>query len=172
MSIALMQIGAYGLTLFSFTLGYYVVKFDISLEKVDNINIGLILVGYIAIISCFSIPFKCIYYVLVFPLVIVANILYLRIGYYLIDKKHDKYLLKIAPWSFGISCFHEYFLRFFRKIASLIIPQIPVLVIIEYCILPIVLCLFCLLICKILNSLPFSPLKLLLGGRGSKFSKR
>ena len=60
MSIALMQIGAYGLTLFSFTLGYYVVKFDISLEKVDNINIGLILVGYIAIISCFSIPFKCI----------------------------------------------------------------------------------------------------------------
>lgn len=172
MSIALMQIGAYGLTLFSFTLGYYVVKFDISLEKVDNINIGLILVGYIAIISCFSIPFKCIYYVLVFPLVIVANILCLRIGYYLIDKKHDKYLLKIAPWSFGIFCFHEYYLRFFRKIASLIIPQIPVLVIIEYCILPIVLCLFCLLICKILNSLPFSPLKLLLGGRGSKSSKR
>lgn len=171
-SIVLMQIGTYGLTLFSFALGYYVIKFNISLEKVNDINISLILVGYVALVLCFSITFIYIYYILVFLLVIVGNILYLQIGYCLIDKKHDKYLLKIAPWSFGIFCFHEYFLRFFRKIASMIIPQIPILVIIEYCILPLVLCLFCLLICKILNSLPFSPLKLLLGGRGSKSSKR
>lgn len=82
-----MQIGTYGLTLFSFALGYYVIKFNISLEKVNDINISLILVGYVALVLCFSITFKYIYYILVFLLVIVGNILYLQIGYCLIDKK-------------------------------------------------------------------------------------
>lgn len=57
-SIVLMQIGTYGLTLFSFALGYYVIKFNISLEKVNDINISLILVGYVALVLCFSITFK------------------------------------------------------------------------------------------------------------------
>ncbi|WP_291527102.1 acyltransferase family protein [Bifidobacterium sp. UBA744] len=171
-SIALMQIGTYGLTLFSFALGYYVIKFGISLERVANINIGLILVSYVAITVCFLIPFRYTYSIFVFPMVIVGGILYLRIGYYLIDSKHDKILLQIAPWSFGVFCFHEYFLRFFRKIASMIIPQIPFLVVIEYCTLPLVLCIFCLFICKTLNSFPLSPIKMLLGGRVSKSSKK
>lgn len=135
-----------------FSLGYYAVKYNIHINRIDSISNNQLLFAYVI-----AIFLEFYMYLLNSPLMITAHSLSVLLGIALIIKG-SKYLLNnitsrlsnlmliVSEYSFFICVSHDFIQTVLKKISLKVFPEIKIIQFCEYLFIPIVTCCICIVI--------------------------
>lgn len=144
-------------SVFFFSCGYYIVKNGLHIENLDFINFRWLTVVYL-IISALLCYFELVHnnIMIIHKLVIMVGILWiLRGSYYLLFVKNNRILAAAIGSTFFIYVFHEWNLMILRKVFAKLLPQTPIIQILEFFLIPLIIITISIIVALILQrSLP------------------
>lgn len=135
-----------------FSLGYYIVKYDLHFRDLDKINIRLagLIYAILIVISYLTREMPVYHFFLTFSN-IVGILFFARCSDYFIHRKYKNKLLWTAKYSFSIYLFHEMSLTSLRKIWFKIFSASIFFQEASYFILPLLIILFCIALSRIME---------------------
>lgn len=143
--------------LYFFTLGYYVIKYNINLEKIYKLK-GIELLYLLIIISEYLLRDVYLHQFQIF----IAVIFWIKIATKI---KNTNFLLKISKYSFGIFLLHEWSLTIIKKLIFEILPITDFNLVIIYLFTPLILMVFLIIGLSFFRKYLNGVYKLLTGGR-------
>lgn len=150
-----------------FSLGYYVIKYDLHFKDLDKLNMALIGIVYAACIAGNCLTYRGRMHSLFSALANAAGMVFFcRFSAYFIKCRLKEKLLEIAKYNFSIYLFHEMNLTMLIKIWFKVFPPTAFFQITAYFIIPFIIAACCLVLSKILER--FTPVlyNILTGCRG------
>lgn len=124
-----------------FCLGYYIVKYNIRLSVVDNIDKYIMVFLYLILIAL-DVATKSggNVHVIIHQLCIIVGICFwFRCMTKISNAKVNKALLFISKYSFFIYIFHEMSLTVLKKAGMVLLPQTTLFQVLEYFLIPVVI---------------------------------
>ena len=153
--------------LFAWCTGYFIVKYQCSIDKFDN-NMWVVLLYILTTIICLILKDSdYIYIKLILKRInIVIGIIFWYSFVTLRLSDNLKELLnKYSKYSFGIYIFHEMMLTFSVKLITRLFGSNLIVQIIEYIFLPFIICFIAIIICMIIRRISPTLFKLITGSR-------
>ena len=149
-------------------IGCFFAKKKRSLSCFDRINKYALFILYSCLIICVGMLLnsKTIAELVIYRLCITVGIIFWYVFTAEIKYGLKRLLLFISNYNFGIYLFHELNLTALKKILARILPQSTILQFVEYIGVPIVILLFCLMICIILEKITPNLYFVITGERG------
>lgn len=157
-----------------FSLGYYVVKYNVRMQSVDLISNYQVISAYILSVLCefllhqqnnsLTITAHSIS-------VLLGIILVVKLSNYLlshISNKISKVLLIVSEYSFFIYVTHDFIQTVLKKITIKVIPQLEIIQLSEYLVIPLVTCFVCVLIGMSIKKINVKTYSLITGARSKK----
>ncbi len=152
-------------SLFFFSIGYYIVRYNIRFNKLNNIKFSIVSIIYL--ISAFIIAYIEILYKEIFVihnLFIIISMCYL----YLVANKcifltENKIGKKLIESSYFIYLFHEWNMLFVRKILDKLIRNNYIIDFAKYFCLPLIIIILCLCVSKIWKKISKKTYKVVMG---------
>lgn len=140
-------------SLLFFSLGYYIVKYNIRFEKINNVNIAKVSLIYFLLSFLFAyleITIKSFY--ILHNILILVSMIYVYIIASKTVKISDNTLGKeLIKKSYFIYLYHEWNLLFIRKILDKLLGSNYLIDFVKYSFLPIIIIIICLILSKILK---------------------
>lgn len=152
-------------SLLFFSIGYYIVKYNIRFNKLNKINLSILSIIYF--IAAFIIAYIEILYKEVFVIhniVIIVSMCYL----YLLANKcislsENTIGKKLIENSYFIYLFHEWNMLFIRKILDKLIMNNYIIDFVKYFCLPLIIIILCLCVSKIWKRISKETYKIVMG---------
>lgn len=146
--------------------GYYIIKFNVHCNSLKCISLYKLLTIYLLlmILDCLSLQHNYCYVIFHQSCIFYGVILFLKFAYILSARK-NKILAPVIKYSFGIYLFHELFLSTIKKVLIEFVGGNLFLGLVEYFILPIIVLLLCVLICRVLEKYFSRFYTIIVGGR-------
>lgn len=134
-----------------FILGYYIVKYQLKIDTIDNINGYLISAIYVIFIFL-DLLFGSSIPIIHKMCVCIGIVAVIKLSNLIVNSDKIKtFFLKISKYTFIIYAFHEMNLRIFRKLVTKILPQTSIIQLAEYIFIPIIIISGCILFGYLLN---------------------
>lgn len=151
-----------------FSLGYYIVKYNIRVSSVDKIKCYHISIIYIFLLLTELISWKSSLGVFIHSCSIIVGIVFwFRCTTVLRGKRIKKFMLIISKYTFGIYIFHEKLLTILKAICCKILPQTVLFQLFEYFGIPVIIVICCIVLCILIEKW-FPSLYSVLMGKRSK----
>lgn len=141
-----------GQSLVFFVLGYYIVKYNIRMEKMDKCPLWLLTVAYgLFIMADMFFGETAFGYVLRHLTIVFGIVWFVRITYNLENTSFKPYLIRFAKHSFFVYIFHEMGLTILTKLLARWFSQTWQMQLLEYVGLPVLIIAICVLTSSILK---------------------
>lgn len=151
-------------------LGYYIVKYNVDINKLDNnkiVYISFVVISLIDI-SLYVLGIELPKHVVnIFDIIktTISIVFWYSCFSFFVGKQLQKSLLKYSKYSFPVYCFHGLILGFSQKLVLKVFPSIPIVLMISYIILPIIVIYCILIISEILKEYFNKAYSIMFGGR-------
>lgn len=154
-----------------FSLGYYVVKYNVRMRHIDSIPTLQLICAYALFVFC-----EFLLYQQNNSLAIAAHCISVLLGIALVVKLSEwlhnnnssvitKLLLIVSEYSFFIFVSHDFVQTVLKKISIKVLPQVEVIQLCEYLVIPLFTCIICILIGMIIKKINRSTYSLITGAR-------
>lgn len=139
-------------TIVFFTLGYYVVKYQLNVNVIDRINSFLAMIlfaGFTVMDYGFSYNYPAIHNLSI----IIGILFFIKLtGQLTFYKKCDR-IVWLSRYSFIIYVFHEMNLSMLKKLSLLVFPQTILVQLLEYLLIPVIIIIGCIIFGVILQKI-------------------
>ncbi len=143
-------------SLLFFVLGYFIVKYNLQIEMIDNIKYRYIIPVYIFAVAFSMLNHPVISNIFYKATVIIGICFFIKLSRNIyLNNKFREFFLKLSSFTFFIYCFHEYNNSIAIKAIGKIFPQTALIQTLEYLLLPFIIMSFCIIIALVLQK--FTP---------------
>lgn len=148
--------------------GYYIVKYNIKIDSLDNMGFVLLFAYLIFIFLNILIYINQINTIFLIVMIKRTNYFIGVVFFYIMTKsfvKHYDFIKKISDYNFCIYLFHQYGLDFLKKLFLKILPMSSTMLAIEYLFLPILMIVLSILFSILLKKVSIKMFSLITGER-------
>lgn len=151
-------------TIVFFTLGYYIVKYQVDVKWIDRINSTIAIVffaGFTAMDFAFSYTFPAVHNLSV----VIGILFFIKLSGQVLDYKICDRIVWLSKYSFIIYVFHEMNLSMLKKLSLLVFPQTILVQLLEYMMIPVIIIIGCIIFGMILQKISPKFYSLVTGNR-------
>ncbi len=143
-------------SLLFFVLGYFIVKYNLQIEMIDNIKYRYRIPVYIFAVAFSMLNHPVISNIFYKATVIIGICFFIKLSRNIyLNNKFREFFLKLSSFTFFIYCFHEYNNSIAIKAIGKIFPETALIQTLEYLLLPFIIMSFCIIIALVLQK--FTP---------------
>ncbi len=131
-------------TIVFFIAGYYIVKYNLDIRRVDHIPWKIVIIPY-SIFLLLDYIFRSSFPAIHSITILIGIVFFIKLSGSLIHRKISEILLRLSKYSFIIYAFHEMNLSLIKKVLSILLPSSLLVQVAELIILPFAIILECIL---------------------------